>query len=339
MMSKCNITHGELSDALDISPERLYEICDRFDEDPDDDWELVEGIHFVWTTHKARIFSPEGAIEICNYLEENQSERPLLKRWKRWLLQRDRKLKGLMVAKKVQEVSGFDGQLLFVNSRAFLAPRACREILGLGRRQDVLNRAFREVQIPTDGNLEKEPMKPDEDFFISDQQKKYFSKSGISVVSKHLGTTLTRKHRREWMRVVADYAPRALTTIEQHEIDREKRIERVKDRVRRQARGRCQITNRRCSVGSFNLDVHHIFDQNTYPQFADLEINLIAIDDNIHAQFHQWMGGTHVSCTVEDFEKYIEEFSGSLFVNSDAEQLTKVAMHLSRVREMLRQKM
>ena len=64
-------------------------------------------------------------------------------------------------------------------------------------------------------------------------------------MGKHLGVRLTQKHRREWVKVVADYAPKALSTLEKYEADKDKRIKRSIDRVKSQARGRCQITNRR----------------------------------------------------------------------------------------------
>lgn len=332
-MVNCNITAGELARALDITPDRLADICDFFDRDPDDDWELIEGTHFVWGPLRSRIFSSEGAIEICNYLEHNKKERPILQRWKRWLLQRDRRLKGLVIAKSVQEISEVKGQLLFKGGRAFLAPRACRQVLGLGRRQDILNRTF--VEIQRSENVEIEPLKIDEDFY-DEEERRYFSRSGLASVSKQLGTRLTQKHRREWVKTVSEYAPPALAAIEKYESDRETRIAKIAKRVKRQANGRCQLTNRRRSVHKFDLEVHHLFDKSTYPHLADIEANMIAIESYRHDHFHQWMGGATVSCTVEDMEKYVEEFSNSLFPDGNVEQATKVAMRLSRAKRILR---
>ncbi|PZV10949.1 MAG: hypothetical protein DCF22_15545 [Leptolyngbya sp.] len=87
-MGKCNITDKELAEALEISLKHLMTICQDFDADPNDDWELTLGIHFQWGVYGSRVFSAEGAVAICNYLERNYQERPLLQRWKRWLLQR-----------------------------------------------------------------------------------------------------------------------------------------------------------------------------------------------------------------------------------------------------------
>jgi hypothetical protein len=332
-MGKCNITSEELANALDITLNHLAEVCDAFDAKPDDDWELIEGVHFVWAPYKARIFSSEGAVEICNYLEGNQQERPLLQRWKRWLLQRDQRLKGLMIAKRVQEVGELKGQLVFRNGKAFLAPKACREVLNIGTRQDVLNRTFAEIQ--RSENVDIEPLKLDIDFLNHEQDKKYFSRSGLASIGKQLGVRHSQKHRQEWLKVVVEYVPLALEAIEKHEAAREKRIADAMRRVCSQASGYCQLTNRRRSVYRFNLEAHHLFDKNSYPKLADIEVNLIAIGGDIHSHFHQWMGGTHVPCTIEDMERYIEEFSNSLFPNGNAEQATKVAIHLSNARKIL----
>jgi len=334
-VGKFNITDKELAEALEVTVDRLLDICDFFDADPDDDWELIKGVHFERGPLGSRVFSPEGAVEICHYLEHNQAERPLLKRWKRWLLQRDRKLKGLMVAKQIQEISSLgNGQIIFRSDRAFLAPRACREVLGLGRRQDILNRTFAEIQRRE--NTEIEPMQIEVDFLLNEAEEKYLSRLGLASVGKQLGVRLTQRHRQEWVKVVAEYAPKALTALEKHEADKHQRIAKAMERVRRQARGRCQITNRRQAAHGFKLDVHHLFDRNTYPQFADMEINLIAIEANIHTHFHQWLGGNHMSCTVEDMERYIEAFNNSLFPNGNAEQATKVAIQLSQAKSVMR---
>ncbi|QQE66702.1 hypothetical protein GFS31_34020 [Leptolyngbya sp. BL0902] len=392
-MTTFNITSEELSEALEITIEKLFDICDFFDSDPDDDWNLVEGVDFRWGVFKTRLFSPEGAVAICNYLEINKKERPMFKRWERWLLQRDAKLKGLMVAKRIQEISSRDdGEIIYQNSKAFFSPRACREVLGIGKRQDLLQKTFRKLLFRKDGI---EPPKPGTDFLESKRieeiesmntddlhklcsnegikwrnvnekgknlnkreiidkivftlrskdknQESYvlkdyfFSGSGLASISKSLEIELTQEHRKAWMEAVHKYAQKAISVIEDHEQEREKRIKVAMDRVKSNARGYCQITNRRQSIHKFNLEVHHLFDKNHYPKLADLEVNLIAIASDTHKHFHQWMGGCHTSCTIEDMERYIAEFSGSLFQGGDAvEQSTKVAIKLSSAKKALK---
>lgn len=335
-MTSFNITSEELAQALDITVDKLFDICDFFDKDPDDDWELIEGFHFQWGSYQSRLFSAEGAVEICNYLEENKEERPVFKRWKRWILQRDKKLKRLMIAKRIQEISSLgDGQVIFQNSKAFLSPKACRGVLGLGKRQDILKKAFNEIML--NENTDIEVLSIGTDFIeVSDTNNQFFSGSGLASVSKQLSIKLTQKHRREWMDAVSEYAPKAIETIEKHESEREKTVKKVMDSVRKKANGRCQITNRRKATHKFNLEVHHLYDKKNYPSLADVETNLIAIASDVHTHFHQWMGGSHISCTVEDMENYIAEFSTHLFSGDDIEQATKVAIRLSQAKAVLR---
>jgi hypothetical protein len=319
-MDDINITAKELAGALDIPEERLIEICNFFDSDPKDDWELIEGFHFQWGPYKSRVFSPEGATELCKYLEENE-ERPFRKRFKRWFFRRDRRLKGLMVSKRVFAEAEKPGELIFnKDGRAFLSPRSCRNIMGLGTRQDILNRTFREVMSET----EKELLKKGKDFDTKsdllkgdyegrDAEHYYYTGTALASLGQKLSTRFSQKHRRDWAAIVSEYLPKAILKVEKNEGERKNDIKKAMDAVKRNARGRCQITNQSQSVGQFDLEVHHIFDRRNYPKIAAEKYNLIAISSVIHKHFHQWNGGSKKSCTIEDLEKYIETFSASLF--------------------------
>lgn len=324
-MDDINITAKELATALDIKEERLIEICDFFDSDPNDDWELIEGQHFQWGPYKSRIFSPEGAIELCKYLEENE-ERPFRKRFKRWFFRRDRRLKGLMVSKRVFAEAEKPGELIFKDGRAFLSPRSCRKIIGLGTRQDILDRTLKEILRPEENpeDIERESLELGSDFESKrdllkgdykgkDAEHYYYTGTALSVFGKKLSTRFSQKHRRYWASVVSEYVPSAIKQIEKNEAEKDKKIQKAMKSVKTKANGRCQITNQLQSVGQFNLEVHHIFDRRNYPKLAAEEYNLIAISSVIHKHFHQWNGGSSKSCTIEDLEKYIETFSASLF--------------------------
>ena len=213
-----------------------------------------------------------------------------------------------------------------------MSPRACRSILGLGTRQDILNRTFKEIQ--TNSNTEIESLKKDYDFYESEDQVMYFSGTGIASIGKQLGVKLTKRYRQDYVKIVSEYAPKALIAIEKEEQKRDNKIKNAMESVKAKANGRCQITNKIQSIDHFNLEVHHLYDRRTYPQYADLEINLIAISGVIHTNFHKWMGGTKVSCTAHDMEKYLEVFGDSLF-EDDVEQAIKVGAMLSKAIEIL----
>lgn len=207
----------------------------------------------------------------------------------------------------------------------------------MGTRQDVLDRTFRELIV--NENTEIETLRKDHDFHIAEDNSRYFSGSGLASIGKQLGARLTQKHRRDWVKTVAAYAPKALSFLEKQEAERQRRVEKAMDRVRKHAKGRCQVTNRRQSVGKFDLEVHHLYDRKRYPNLADVDANLIAIASDLHADFHKWMGGSDKGCTIEDFEHYIEEFSGGVFGDLEDDKnydhMMSVRSNLLRSKKML----
>ncbi len=354
-MSNCNITSIELAKALEISTDELRNICTFFDKYDDDEWSLEEGIDYTIGAYGTKLFSPKGAVEICNYLIATK-KRPVYTRVKRWVLQQDQRLKALMIAKQIEEARQTKGKLVFKNDRAFLSPRGCRDLLGLGTRQDILRDAFSNAI--KDPNINKESIKIGVDFFedeeSTERRKKrlkrevkkdyYLTGTAITVVSRQLESRLTQEHRKKWMHDVKNFAPKVLAQLEKHEAERAIRIKQAKDRVKRRAKKICQITGLKQEDNRINLAVHHLFDVSTYPDLAETECNLLVMDERIHNEFHVWMGGTHVSCTVEDFEKFIEIFGDSYFqtvINGkphpDIERATNVAIKLSEAKRILRQ--
>ena len=67
-----------------------------------------------------------------------------------------------MIAKQVEASSRIPGQLTFQDGKAFLGPKACREVLGLGTRQDILIRTFTEIQLRE--TVEIEPLEINKDY-------------------------------------------------------------------------------------------------------------------------------------------------------------------------------
>jgi hypothetical protein len=65
--SDFTISEKDLARELDITPEKLQEIIDFFDSDPNDKWELKAEDHFrfINRTLNERIFSHHGAFAIA----------------------------------------------------------------------------------------------------------------------------------------------------------------------------------------------------------------------------------------------------------------------------------
>lgn len=347
MAKKFNIKDTELAQALEISLERVYDICNIFDADPDDDWELIEQEHFVWNNKhlKQRRFSPEGAFEICKYIDTHEGKN-ILRSLRRWLMGKDKKIRSMLVAKRIIEITDEPRAILFEEGKAFLYPRYARELLGLYRRQDILNRAFQEEQrgglLST--NSRREPLQEGKHFikrYEWDSRQKQevaricFGGAGIARIGENLSRTLTQKHRREWCELVARQTPTALKEVVEEKDRWEVRVQKAMKRAKTHAKGRCQLTFRKKGPADpFDLAVHHVFDRKNYPYLADILENLIVIDAQIHNDFHSWMGGKQVSCTVDDLERYIEEFSASLFPDdNDGRMMFKAVQRINRIRQ------
>jgi len=64
----------EAAKMLGIPVTKLYRICDFFDSDPEDAWDLIEGEFFEYEPGQARKrrFYEEGVMAIAQYLEESE---------------------------------------------------------------------------------------------------------------------------------------------------------------------------------------------------------------------------------------------------------------------------
>jgi hypothetical protein len=64
----------EAAKMLGIPVTKLYRVCDFFDSDPDDEWDLIEEEFFEYEPGQARKrrFYEEGVMAIAKYLEETE---------------------------------------------------------------------------------------------------------------------------------------------------------------------------------------------------------------------------------------------------------------------------
>ena len=86
------IKDQELADWFSIQLQRLDEIVDFFDADPNDEWDLVEKKDYIFINKKmkSRNFSPQGALKIAAYLDQNET-RGIIYRIKDFITQHDAK--------------------------------------------------------------------------------------------------------------------------------------------------------------------------------------------------------------------------------------------------------
>lgn len=115
-----------------------------------------------------------------------------------------------------------------------------------------------------------------------------------------------------------------------------KEIEAAKRFARKRDRKTCQITSIEPSkYNDLKLAAHHLFDQATYPVLAADPDNIITINEDLHQEFHQWMGGKDKSCTIEDFIQFIELFYVSEKSVLTVQLLQRQAVLLEKLKKFL----
>ncbi len=70
------IRESELAKTLEVTVEKLDRVIIFFDSDPNYQWELKEGDHFIYFNKSLneRFFSEQGAYAIAKYIDETQPQ-------------------------------------------------------------------------------------------------------------------------------------------------------------------------------------------------------------------------------------------------------------------------
>jgi hypothetical protein len=91
---------------LGIPVSKLYRVCDFFDQDPDDQWDLIEGQFFECEPGQARKrrFYEEGVMAIARYLEETEGG-SFLARLKEFLTHHRARVTRALVQRRIIQVT------------------------------------------------------------------------------------------------------------------------------------------------------------------------------------------------------------------------------------------
>lgn len=295
--NRFTIKDKELAQALEISPERLYEVIKFFDSDPDDEWELKEHDHYVYTSQKwgNRIFSAQGAYAIAKYLDTHE-KKSLWDKIKEFVTHHKEKIRNAFVQRTVHENSS---SLVLHNSRYFLSKRDTIAILGtsyarLNKSFEVLRRSDKPLEIYKD--------------FDEIEGARYYSLSGFYRLSQDLSQHLTSKDRREWCKAVDVVGQSTFKAIVSAKESRQKRIRSAMKAARKRDNDTCQVTGEKPTRHhQFDMASHHIFSSHHYPHLAATVENLITLKGDVHKEFHSWNGGNSNPCTVEDLTQFVCE--------------------------------
>lgn len=296
--SQFTIRESHLAKALEITPQRLDEVIQYFDSDPDDEWELQENTHFIYLNKSLneRIFSELGAYAIAKYLDE-VSPKNLWSIIKEFITRHKEKIRNAFISDKIQEHST---SLTTRNNRHFLSKKDVIGILCTSYAR--LNKAFEEIKVSSS------PMILHEDFDDIDGQR-YYSLSGLYKFSHHLSSALTVKDRRSWCAAIEVVGKKTFKMILDQQSAVQKRIESAMRAAKKRDASTCQITGEKRDRNnkSINVVAHHIYSKEHYEHLAACVDNLITLTQEVHTDFHTWNGGFKKPCTADSLIAFVQD--------------------------------
>ncbi len=301
------------------------EVVEILASSPDEALQIKEYVHFIIQGYVAkkqaiRIFSQEGAIAIASYLDINgKIDKTAIDAVLSLIEQYRIERLDTQIRRSVYENSS---SLIQRNDRHWLAREEVIKIFRTSRNK--LSSVFKHIQesgMPMIEGVDFDNLYLsfswsdrlvmdylEEDSQITRSSYFYFSLSGLERLSVELSKELRTQERREYCQRVGEVAPPILKFLALTPSPSDQEIKRTVQYVKNKDR-RCQITgvcrdkyeNRRVKLVG-----HHLYDRKTYAFLASDPDNIIAIDELVSDDFHQWNGGNHVSCTIDDFIDYVE---------------------------------
>ena len=318
---------------LGIPVSKLYRICEFFDSDTEDAWELIEDEFFEYEPGQARKrrFYEEGVMAIAKYLEETEGG-SFLARLKEFFTHHRARVTRALVQRRIIQVTQDRSSLVIRGDLVFLKQRLVVRVLGTNGKGMV--GTLRRIEEESAGLDGAEGLEIDVHFAdFDDAQVRHWSQRGIVRLARtmHERGRIT-KARKAWVKAVADVAEDCFAlqrkVLESHEA----RVRSAMERARSKARA-CAVTQQKPKASDRNpieLEAHHLFDAATRPDLAALEDNLLVISAALHRNFHKWLG--HRPCEPKDFVDYLlrnelAHFEGSPSTRARQEQRQQKLLH------------
>jgi hypothetical protein len=242
------------------------------------------------------MFSQQGAFTIVKYLDTTE-KKSIWKQLKEFVTKNKEKVRKAFVNKSIVQNSS---SLTFRANRHWLNKADTKSILSTSYPR--LEKAFKDLQQSTT------PLIIYEDFDIVDGNKQY-SLSGLYKITNNLSSTLTVKNRKEWCEAIEVVAPSTFKLLISHQDAKLKRVQKACELSRKRDGNACQITKEKPSRSNkFNLASHHIFSKAHYPDLEDSLDNIITLKEEVHKEFHTYMGGTQNECTIDNLIEFVIQF-------------------------------
>lgn len=295
---------------------QLYRIVDLFDADPNDDWELEEGVHFEFAGppvagKRPRRFTEEGVEALARYIEA-QEQPNLLSVVRERLFQAKKKRKQLLVSRRITQAFVEAGGTVEIRGElAFVTRKSTVAILQTNYKG--LANAWQRLRLA--GGVEgEEALEIGKDFLESEERQLLLSQRGIAAVARDMrANSKITKARRAWIEAVGEVVEGCFQAEVRYLTDG---ADRAVKRAKAAAGHRCEVTGKKASRQTrIELAGHHLFDRSSRPDLADLADNVLVILPELHRDFHSWKPGP---CCPGDFLKFISVAQADLFdpVNS-----------------------
>jgi hypothetical protein len=324
------LSDEETARILKIKINKLYEICNFFDDNKDDEWDLIEGEHFEWIRKDVgkRKFYEAGAVAIAKYLQETESKgflSSLIENVREAFTHRRKKIRRHLVTRQVNiEFSSLD-DVSIVNDLVFLERPKVIRILGTNGKG--INASIKRIQ-ENDGLEGQQQLEPDKHFKIIENSQ-YWSQVGIAGIAQDMSQNHERRSRhsrKAWTDAVFEEIDTAIRERKKYLESFESRVKKAKEKAKKLADNRCQVSLKKNTPAKpFDLHAHHLFDQSSRPDLADLLENLLVMHADIHRGFHQWHGSE--SCEPQDFIEYLLHAEGAIFDSKKNTQHLDLLIH------------
>ncbi|ABB58337.1 hypothetical protein [Synechococcus elongatus] len=300
------LTDDETAVALKISKSKLYKVCQKFDANLDDEWELNEGEHFEWITRgKIRHFYEQGAVAIAKYLEVTEGN-GILNRLIEFFTHRQQRIRRALVLRKIAQETR-SGSTAVVSDTLFFHRRSAISILGTNGKG--INGAMDRIKKGGGGYEGAEILIANKDIAYIESDE-YFSNTGILKLSKDMKKSNKNKSRQSWLEAVGDTIIDGVDYQYKLLMSQEQAITQAILNAKRLARNRCQVTGEVCGEGSqFDLHGHHIFCKSSRSDLATKIDNILVVKEEIHNSYHRWHTLRYQSqpCTPESFIEYLQD--------------------------------
>ena len=328
-----SFTDKEAAKMLGIPVTKLYRICDFFDSDAEDSWDLSEGEFFEYEPGQARKrrFYEEGVMAIAKYLEETEGG-SFLAKLKEFFTHHRARVTRALVQRRIIQVTQDRSALVIRGDLVFLQQRSVVQVLGTNGKGMV--GAVRRIEEESAGLDGAEGLEIDVHFAdIDGYEGRHWSQRGIARLARtmHERGRIT-KARKAWVKAVADVAEDCFEVQRKVLESHEARVKAIMERVRKKAQC-CAVTQQKPNAADRNpieLQAHHLFDAASRPDLAALEDNLLVISSALHRNFHKWMGNR--PCEPKDFVDYLlrnelTHFEGSASTRVRQEQRQQKLIH------------